>query len=249
MTRNSSSTRRWVLVTGAARRVGAAIARRLHAAGDNVVLHAHASLDERDALAAELSSARAGSVHTCQADLRDTRALGALVAGVIGTTGRLDALVNNASTFYPTPLESLNEAAWDDLIGTNLKAPLFLAAAAAPELGARQGSIVNIVDIHIERPLPQHAVYTVAKAGLAALTRSLARDLAPDVRVNAIAPGAVAWPEGMPDELRAHILGRIPLGRTGSPDDIARCAAYLIHDAGYVTGEIIAVDGGRLLNS
>ena len=181
-----------------------------------------------------------------QADLVQTSQLGSLIDTVTAHAGRLDILINNASSFYPTPLASLNEQQWTDLIGTNLKAPLFLAQAALPHLKATRGVIVNIVDIHAVRPLKDHTAYGAAKAGLAFLTRALARDLAPDIRVNGVAPGAILWPDGgVTDSMRDTILRQIPLKRVGEPSDIATCVLYLVRDASYVTGQIIAVDGGR----
>jgi len=236
-----------VLITGGAKRVGAAISRRLHAAGANLMLHYRASAGEARLLQVELNHARAGSVALIQADILDIAKLPSLVEQTLATYGRLDALVNNASSFYPTPLGDITPAVWEDLIGTNLRAPLFLAQAAAPALRRAQGAIVNITDIHAERPLKNYVVYTAAKAGLAGLTRSLARELAPEVRVNAVAPGPILWPEdGQFDELsRQRIVSHTPLKREGSPDDIARAVRFLLVDAPYVTGETIAVDGGR----
>ena len=237
---------RVVLVTGAARRIGAAIVTRLHENGADVAIHYRSSSQEADSLAARLNELRDGSAATFQADLLDGAAIAPLVAAVVEWRGRLDALVNNASTFYPTPVGSITEAQWDDLIGSNLKAPLFLSQAAAPELEKRSGAIVNIVDIHAQRPLRNHAVYGPAKAGLAMLTRSLAKDLAPQVRVNGVSPGAILWPEdGLSDAAQQSILRQVPLQRPGDPDDIAGCVLYLLADAPYVTGQIIAVDGGR----
>lgn len=234
------------LVTGAARRIGSAIASALHAAGARVVIHYRSSAKDALALAAELNNARADSALAVRADLLDTAALPGFVDGVVDWTGRLDILVNNASSFYPTPIGEIDEKAWDDLLGTNLKAPLFLAQAAAPQLSLQRGSIVNIIDIHAQRPLRNHAVYGSAKAGLQMLTLALAKDLAPDVRVNGVAPGAILWPEnGISEEVRRLILDQVPLGRSGSPRDIAGCVLYLVRDADYITGQIIAVDGGR----
>jgi len=236
-----------VLITGGARRVGAAISRLLHAAGASLMLHYRASAGEARLLQAELNGVRAGSVALIQADLLDVGKLASLVDQTLATFGRLDGLVNNASSFFPTPVGEITPAAWEDLIGTNLRAPLFLSQAAAPALKRTQGAIVNITDIHAERPLKGYVVYTAAKAGLAGLTRSLARELAPDVRVNAVAPGPILWPEdGQFDELsRQRIVSHTPLKREGSPDDIARAVRFLLADAPYVTGETIAVDGGR----
>lgn len=236
-----------VLITGGAKRVGAGICRRLHAAGANLMLHYRASAGEARLLQAELNHTRPSSVALIQADLLDVAKLPSLVDQTLATFGRLDALVNNASSFYPTPVGEITPGAWDDLIGTNLRAPTFLAQAAATALRRSQGAIVNITDIHAERPLKSYVVYTLAKAGLTGLTRSLARELAPEVRVNAVAPGPILWPDDEQfDELsRQRIVSHTPLKREGTPDDIARAVHFLLVDASYVTGMTIAVDGGR----
>jgi pteridine reductase len=234
------------LVTGGARRIGAAIARRLHDAGASVAIHYRGSADEARRLRDMLVNIRADSAQIFQADLTKGDQLSGLVNSVVDWSGGLDILINNASSFYPTPIGSITEDDWNDLVDTNLKAPLFLAQAAWPHLRSRGGAIVNLIDVHAKRPLKDHAVYGSAKAGLAMLTRSLARDMAPDVRVNGVAPGAILWPErGMDDKVKRGILDRIPLKRSGLPDDIAGCVLYLVRDAAYVTGQIIAVDGGR----
>ncbi|HLK71897.1 MAG TPA: pteridine reductase [Steroidobacteraceae bacterium] len=234
------------LITGGARRVGAVIARTLHAAGANVVVHCHRSLPAARALRDELERQRPGSIAVEAADLLDTAALPALVQAVLQRFGRLDILVNNASSFYPTPLGQISPTEWEDLIGTNLRAPLFLTQAAAEPLRAHGGSVINIVDIHGQRPLREHVVYSTAKAGLIMLTRALARELAPGVRVNAIAPGSILWPEGgMQESRKAHILERTPLQRQGSPDDIARAVLFFSREAPFVTGQVLAIDGGR----
>jgi len=240
-----------VLVTGGAKRVGAAISRRLHAAGANIALHYRFSLNEAQALEAELNGLRADSAKLVQADLLHLQSLQPMVQQTVQHFGRLDALVNNASSFFPTPLEEIGEHQWDDLIGTNLKAPLFLAQAAAHELRRNQGAIVNIVDIHADRPMHGHLVYSVAKAGLAALTRALAVELAPAVRANAVAPGAIIWPdsgEWASPEVREKIVGQTLLKRIGDPDDIAKTVQFLLRDAPYITGQIINVDGGKSIN-
>ncbi len=236
-----------VLITGGAKRVGAAICRRLHGAGANLMLHYRSSAGEARLLQAELNNLRADSVALVQADLLELPQLPALVERTLGTYGRLDALVNNASSFHPTPIGEIDAADWDDLMGTNLKAPLFLSQAAAPALRKAHGAIVNITDIHADRPLKNYVVYSAAKAGLAGLTRSLARELAPEVRVNAVAPGPILWPDDDQfDELsRQRIVSQTPLKREGTPEDIARAVHFLLFDAPYVTGETIAVDGGR----
>ena len=236
-----------MLITGGARRVGAAICRRLHGAGASLMLHYRNSAGEARLLQAELNHVRAQSVALIQADLLDVAKLPSLVEQTVQTFGRLDALVNNASSFFQTPVGEITPAAFGDLVGTNLQAPLFLSQAAAPALRRTQGSIVNITDLHAERPLKSYVVYSTAKAGLMGLTRSLARELAPDVRVNAIAPGPILWPDDEAfDELsRQRIISHTPLRREGTPDDIARAIHFLIADAPYVTGETINVDGGR----
>jgi len=237
-----------VLITGAARRVGAEIARTLHAAGANLLLHYRSSAAAADALAAELNLLRPKSALALRRDLRDTQGLADMVAGAVAHFGRLDALVNNASSFFHTPVGAIDEAAWEDLVGSNLKGPLFLAQAAAPHLAETGGCIVNITDIHAERPLKGYPVYSIAKAGLLGLTRALALELAPRVRVNAVAPGAIEWPENeehFPPAEQQAIIDHTLLKRTGTPADIARTVKFLIFDAPYVTGQVINVDGGR----
>jgi pteridine reductase len=243
---HSALAGRCVLVTGAARRLGAATARHLHAGGASIVVHHHTSTDEARDLVAQLNTLRPGSAAALSADLADVNALQPLVDATLAHYGRLDVLVNNASTFYPTAIGSITAAQFDDLIGTNLRAPLFLSQAAAPALRQAKGLILNMVDIHGQRPLKGHSIYSAAKAGLVMLTRSLARELGPDIRVNGIAPGPVLWAEhGVSDELKREIVGKTALKRAGSPDDIARAAYYFVADAPYVTGQILAVDGGR----
>lgn len=240
-----------ILVTGGAKRVGAAICRRLHAAGANIVVHYRASSQDAIALREELNALRADSVLCVKADLLDLLDLPGLVEAAIRHFGQLDGVVNNASSFYATPLDAVDEQQWQDLLGTNLKAPLFLAQAAANELRRRKGAIVNIVDIHAERPMQGHLVYSVAKAGLVALTRALAQELAPQVRVNAVAPGVIIWPEqGDWDdaERRQQIVQHTLLKREGEPDDIAKTVQFLLSNAPYITGQVIAVDGGRSIN-
>ncbi len=241
-----------VLVTGAARRVGAEIARALHAAGANLVLHYRASAEEAERLAADLNVRRANSALARRRDLRDMAGLASLVEEAVAHFGRLDALVNNASSFFHTPVGTIDEAAWDDLVGSNLKGPLFLSQASAPHLAGSLlpggGCIVNITDIHAERPLKGYPVYSVAKAGLLGLTRALALELAPQVRVNAVAPGAIEWPENeehFPSVEQQAIIEHTQLKRTGTPADIARTVKFLIFDAPYITGQVINVDGGR----
>ncbi len=237
---------RWALVTGAARRIGAVVASTLHEAGANVVIHYHHSAADAEQLAAALNGRRASSAFTATADVREVTELERMAKQVLERTGRLDVLVNNASNFYPTPLGTVTEENWYDLMGSNLKAPLFLSQALLPALRAATGVIINIVDVHSKRPLRDHVVYGAAKAGLAMLTRSLAKDLGPQVRVNGVSPGAILWPEeGMSDQLRAAIIRQTALKRSGTPEDIAAAVLFLVRDAPYVTGQIIAVDGGR----
>jgi pteridine reductase len=227
-------------------RVGAAVVRARQGAFANVVIHCHRSLSAAQALAAELEVARPDATAVIACDLLDTEALPGLIEQARDCFAALHLLVNNASSFYPTPLGAITLAAWEDLLGTNLRAPLLLAQAAVPELRRTQGAVLNIVDIHGLRPLREHTVYSVAKAGLIMLTRALARELAPEVRVNAIAPGPVLWPEApMPQQRKEEIIDQTPLLRHGSPDDIARAVLFFASDAPFVTGQILAVDGGR----
>jgi len=237
------------LVTGAARRVGAAISRRLHAAGANIVLHYRGAEAEVAKLEGELNAARAKSAMKVKAELLAPIAPRALVSAAVERFGGLDVLVNNASSFFPIAIGAIEASHWEELIGSNLRAPLFISQEAAPHLAKTRGAIVNIVDIHAERPLKGYPVYSIAKAGLAALTRSLAVELAPAVRVNGVAPGAIAWPEDgqFPDDERARIVATTPLARVGSPEDIAQ-AVHFLACAPYVTGQILAVDGGRSIH-
>jgi pteridine reductase len=235
-------------ITGAAHRIGAQIARTLHTEGVDLALHYRRSGDAAEALKRELESARGDSVLLLQADLHDCGSFPELVAQIRAFRGRLDVLVNNASSFYPTPFAEANQAQWDDLIGSNLRGPFFLAQAAAPLLRDAAGCIINLVDIHAQRPLKDHAIYSIAKAGNAMMVKALARELGPEVRVNGIAPGAILWPEqGMSEGAKDEILSRTALRRPGSPLDIARTLLFLVRDADYITGQIIAVDGGRTL--
>lgn len=244
----SSSERPVVLVTGAARRVGAAIARTLHAAGYDLALHCRHSRAELDALIGELEAGRPNSTLAWQADLGELERLPQLVDATLARFGRLDGVVNNASSFHATPLGTITPTQWDELFAANARAPLFLAQAAAPHLRAARGAIVNLVDIYAERPLPQHSVYGMAKAALAMATRALAQELAPDVRVNGVAPGAVLWPESGKDYAdRQELIARTPLARSGTPGDVAGAVLWLLRDAPFVTGQIIRVDGGRSL--
>lgn len=233
------------LVTGAAKRLGAVIARRLHAEGMNLLLHYKKSEQEAVALCKELNKLRKDSAAIAQADLANTQGLESLVKAAL-QWGRLDVLVNNASSFRPTPLGSVGEDDWDELMASNLKAPFFLSQAAAVHLKKNHGSIVNMVDIHARRPLKDHTVYCAAKAGLAMLTLSLAKELGPEIRVNGVAPGPVLWPDtGLDAATKKSILEGTALKRKGSPEDVAGAVLYLVRDAEYVTGQIIAIDGGR----
>ena len=234
------------IVTGAARRIGAAIARRLHASGANVLLHFRGAESEAASLETELNAARPKSASRIKADLLAPVAPRMLIRAAVERFGQLDLLVNNASTFYPTAVGAIETGHWEELMGSNLRAPLFLSQEAAPHLKKSAGAIVNVADIHAERPLKGYVVYSIAKAGLVALTRSLALELAPEVRVNAVAPGAIAWPEDgqFPPPERGRIVGTTPLARLGKPEEIARAVHYLA-TAPFVTGQILAVDGGR----
>lgn len=237
------------LVTGGARRVGASIARTLHAAGYDLALHYRHSADEAVALLGELEHARAGSTLAVRADLAAVDRLPALVEQVLGRFGQLDALVNNASAFFPTPVGSATPAQWDELFASNARAPFFLTQAAGPALREARGAIVNLVDIYAKRALAGHPIYVMAKAALAAMTRTLAQDLAPEVRVNGVAPGAVLWPsDGKDYDERTSMLARTPLQRAGTPEDVASAVLWLLRDAPFVTGQIIGVDGGRTVS-
>jgi pteridine reductase len=240
-------------ITGAAKRIGAEIARSFHQAGYRVIIHCHRSQHDADALAAELNHIRANSGSVVAADLTDEHALSELGGKVLSIHQRLDVLVNNASSFYPTPLASLTQAQWLDLMNSNARAGLFLAQQLAPALKASSGSIVNLIDINVDRGMADFTAYTMAKAALAAMTKSLARELAPSVRVNAVSPGAILWPEHAQDSTsqdagQAKILAGIPLERLGTPADIAQTVMFLARDARYITGQTIRVDGGRALS-
>lgn len=243
---NNSLQDKVALVTGGARRIGAAIASRLHAAGMKLVIHYRSSEDQAHALQDSLNGERSESVILVRGDLLDVDKNRQLVSQCMQTFGRLDLIVNNASTFYPTPLGHATPAEWEDLMGTNLRAPFFLVQEAAAELKKNHGCVVNLVDIHGRIPLKDHAIYSTAKAGLIALTRALATELAPEVRVNAVAPGAILWPQSDDDEL-AHqrIISNTPLKRTGSPEEIAEAVLFLVEKAGFTSGHVFPVDGGR----
>lgn len=248
---NSPLQNKVVLITGGARRVGACICRLLHAEGAQLMIHYRNSSAEAHALQAELNSIRPGSAAITQADLHDLSALPEIVSRTINTFGRLDVLINNASGYYATEVGEIGEHEWNDLMGSNLKAPLFLSQAAAAELRKQRGCIVNITDMHVERPKKGYVVYSIAKAGLATLTRSLAHELGPEVRVNAVAPGPVMWPEDNPqfdEAYRNQVVSQTLLKRLGAPEDVAKAVRFLVQDAPFITGQVIAVDGGRSLS-
>jgi pteridine reductase len=239
-----------IMVTGAARRIGAQLVRHLHQANMNIVLHYRSSSKDATALADSLNNQRANSVKLLKGDLKNYQHIPMLIEQGIELFGQIDALINNASSFYPTNLQDVTEEIWEDLVGVNLKAPLYLTQALAAELKKNQGCIINIVDIHGDRPLKDYSLYSIAKAGLIMFTKSMARELAPEIRVNGIAPGAIMWPEEQHYEgMHQEIISRTALKREGSPQDIADAALFLIEHANYITGQIIAVDGGRTLSN
>jgi len=243
---SSSITGKVALITGAAVRVGAEITRTLHAAGMDTVIHYRNSESAARQLGQELENQRPDSTLLLQADLADTAALPTMTEQIQDWRGGLDLLVNNASSFYPTPVGESSEQQWDELMDSNLKAPFFLAQTMAPMLKQNRGSIVNMVDIHAERPLAGHSIYSIAKAGNAMLVKTLARELGPEIRVNGIAPGIILWPEAeMEESAKREVIARTALQTTGNPEDIARTLLFLVRDAGYITGQIITVDGGR----
>ena len=253
-TMNDDNTVKIVLITGGAKRVGAVTAETLHQAGYNIVIHCRMSRQAADELAEKLNKLRPDSAKVIQANLNDETVYNHLIEQAYQCWGRIDVLINNASSFFPTPIGNITLADWDNLVNSNMKAPLFLSQAATPYLQQTQGSIVNMIDIHAQRPMKDHPVYCAAKAGLSMLTMSLAKDLGPDIRVNGIAPGAILWPHGdgkngdMPEHTKNLIIERTSLKRAGQPIDIAKTILFLIRDADYITGQIIAVDGGRSLN-
>lgn len=238
---------RTVLITGAAQRIGAALARDLHSRGMDIIIHYHHSVKQAQALAEELNTARRRSACSLQADLQDEHAPGQLIRSAMEFNQRLDALINNASNFFPTVVGETTIDQWRALVDVNMKAPYFLASAAAIHLRPRHGTIINMTDIHAERPLHGYAVYSAAKAGLAMLTKALAAELGPEIRVNAVAPGAILWPEDMPEDQKARIIAKTPLEQKGATTDIASAVYYLIDEAVYMTGQVLTVDGGRTL--
>lgn len=243
------NTIKTALITGGAKRIGAVTTQTLHQAGYNVIIHCRLSRQAADDLATELNSKRADSARVIQGDLNIDTVYDHLIEEAYQCWNRLDVLVNNASSFYPTPIGSITLADWNNLVNSNMKAPLFLAQAAAPYLKQSSGNIINMVDVHAQRPMKEHPVYCAAKAGLAMLTMSLAKELGPEVRVNGVAPGAILWPENdMPEHTKNLILERTSLKRPGEPIDIAKTILFLVRDGDYITGQIIAVDGGRSIN-
>ena len=243
------NTIKTALITGGAKRIGAVTTQTLHQAGYNVIIHCRLSRQAADDLATELNSKRKDSAKVIQGDLNIDTVYDHLIEEAYQCWNRLDVLVNNASSFYPTPIGSITLADWNNLVNSNMKAPLFLAQAAAPYLKQSSGNIINMVDVHAQRPMKEHPVYCAAKAGLAMLTMSLAKELGPEVRVNGVAPGAILWPENdMPEHTKNLILERTSLKRPGQPIDIAKTILFLVRDGDYITGQIIAVDGGRSIN-
>jgi len=237
-----------VVVTGAAHRVGASVVQKLHKNGAKIALHYRHSLEAAQNIADGLNKERPDSVYLVSGDLSDDNVYENLIQNVVSHFGKIDALINNASSFYPTEIGEVKLEQWDDLMASNLKAPFFLSQAANPYLQLTQGCVINIVDIHADKPLKGHSVYCMAKAGLVMMTKSLAKELGPKVRVNAVAPGAILWPEGMEQVVKEEILSRTALKKSGSPEDIATTILFLLRDAHYMTGQILAVDGGRSLN-
>lgn len=236
-----------VLITGAAKRIGASIAQHLHEAGMNIIIHYNTSEKEALELVGKLNNIRAGSVIAIQANLEKKESYKMLFNTALELNGNIDVLINNASAFYPTPLDSLNNEQWNEMFNTNLKAPLFLSQLAAKSLRKNKGCIINIADIHANKPLANHSIYSVSKAGLIMLTQSLAKELAPDIRVNAISPGAITWPEEMNNEMKKAILDHTALKKIGTMKDISKAVLFLINDANYITGQVINIDGGRTL--
>ncbi|GMR08776.1 MAG: pteridine reductase [Gammaproteobacteria bacterium] len=245
----SISTDKVALVTGAAKRVGAVIVRKLHSEGMNIILHYRSSRNDAQALQAELNEVRENSVVLIQAELLNTDKIAGMIREAVNIWGRLDVVINNASSFYPTPMGTVDEDQWEDIVGSNLKAPFFICQSAAEHLKKTNGCIINIVDIHAERPLKTYPIYSIAKAGITMLTRSMARELGPEIRVNGVAPGAILWPENIDEVTKQRIVSRTALKRRGDPQDVADTIAFLVNGAGYITGQIITVDGGRTLTN
>ena len=246
MKTNKSLDEKNVLITGASRRIGKEIAKILHSVGMNIGIHCNKSINQANELQDILNKSRKNSAKVFIANLKKNSEIKQLINDFSLWKNTLDVLINNASSFYPTPIGKITKKQWNDLIGINLKAPLFLSQQVFPFLRTSQGTIINIIDIHATQPLANHIVYSSAKAGLKMITRSLAKDLAPNVRVNGISPGAILWPEkNMNETLKENILKKIPMQRSGSPEDIADCIIFLIRDASYITGQIITIDGGR----
>ncbi len=245
----NNATAKTALITGGSKRIGAATSRLLHQAGYNIIIHCRLSQQAASELAEELNTLRTDSAKVIQGDLNNETIYNHLIEQAYQCWHRLDVLINNASSFYPTPIGSITMDDWHNLINSNMKAPLFLSQAAVPYLKQTQGNIINMIDVHGQRPMKDHPVYCAAKAGLGMLTMSLAKDLGPDIRVNGVAPGAILWPENdMPDHTKKLILERTSLKRPGEPSDIAKTILFLIKDANYITGQIISVDGGRTIN-
>jgi pteridine reductase len=250
MQNNQGLSPQVALITGAARRIGAEVARTLHAEGVNVILHCHTSCNEGEGLCASLNKIRPASAVTVRADLCDTLSLNEMITEALSVWGHLNILVNNASRFYRTEMGKVTEFAWDDLMNSNLKAPFFLSQAAAPYLAEQNGCIINIADIHGDRPMRDYSIYCVSKAGLIMLTKSLAKELGPHVRVNAVSPGPMVGPEGqnnLSDDLKEKLIARTALKAVGHPNEIAKAVLYFARDALYLTGQVLAVDGGRSL--
>ncbi|HJL92964.1 MAG TPA: pteridine reductase [Woeseiaceae bacterium] len=246
MRSNKTKNKMYALVTGSAKRIGASIVKNLHASGLNIGIHYHSSRSDAISLCKELNSNRPDSASIFQADITQSLEARKLIKEFIHWGGKIDLLINNASSFYPTPIGKITDDDWNDLIGTNLKGPLFLCQEAAKNLRETQGSIINLIDIHTKNPLRNHALYVSAKAGLKMLTQSLAKDLAPEIRVNGISPGAILWPEGnINDQKKEAILSQIPLQRKGTPQDISDCILFLLYHSNYITGQTITIDGGR----
>jgi pteridine reductase len=244
--RSDSLKDKSVLITGAARRIGASMATGLHEQGMNIIVHYRQSAEQAKTLCEKLNQKRSNSARLCQGDLNTVSDCEQIASDAIETFGRLDALINNASAFFPTPIGKATSSDWEELLNVNLKAPFFLSQACTPSLREQHGSIINLTDIYAEKPLAGHPIYSASKAGLLSLTRSLSQELSPEIRVNAVAPGAILWPEaGESEEVQTHIISRTPLNRLGDPLDITQTVLFLLRDAPFITGQVINVDGGR----